>query len=259
MLRAIQETRKIYHRGPVIPHGCLVRLVDFLKVLTGKEENELPLGSIGDDHKARLLKDGRIFWNHFVKITYTPGSLNLLRFMYRGMAVQCKRNQTGFDQIIPIYLKSDAESHLDEENITFCGIQAKNRAQHIKLEEEARNWTPENASIKLKAPHPYLVIVFSFRTKEKEQQLPPDPRRASLFFHGFGKISCLTPDIVTALKNLVDVNPDISTFDSDPLKVKYVKVSSPEAYPAISSSLAKTARSRKVKAGRRPNNRVRES
>ncbi|KAI7944126.1 hypothetical protein MJO28_011654 [Puccinia striiformis f. sp. tritici] len=203
LLRAMHNAMRISNKGTNIPYGCLVPLVNFLKVLTGLEETELQLGSISDEHRARLLRYGHIFWNHFNEIEYTPNSANFLELLYQGLAVQCKPLQTGLDQLFTIYLKSDPESHLTEENVTFCGIQVKNRISNINVTSAARNWTPQRADIKLKQANPYLIIFISLKTKPRNDTLLVDPARASLLFHGLNSIRCLTPDMVAALEQLI--------------------------------------------------------
>ncbi|POV98652.1 hypothetical protein PSHT_13944 [Puccinia striiformis] len=94
--------------------------------LTGKKEDDLQLGSISTENRDDLLKNGMIFWNHFSLIKYSPKPKELLQFMYRGMAAQCHANQPGIDQIFTIYLKRDSDC-LDAKNVSFCGIQVKNR------------------------------------------------------------------------------------------------------------------------------------
>ncbi|PLW15414.1 hypothetical protein PCANC_17940 [Puccinia coronata f. sp. avenae] len=138
-MRAMQKamsTSPIRTNQTHFPYGCSVRLVDFLKALNGAEESDMDLGNMEDSHKARLLTQDRIFWNHFKEITYMPDSVYLLRFLYRGLAILCKPNERGFDQMFPIYLEPEAsDSILNEDHITFCGVQSKN--SHPNYEREA--------------------------------------------------------------------------------------------------------------------------
>lgn len=125
LLRAMQQAMATSGEEGVMT-GRPVRLVNFLEALTGKTKDDLDLGSIGSEQKNDLLENGMIFWNHFSLIQYTPTPEELLQFMYRGMAAQCHANQPGIDQIFTIYLKRDLDG-LDEKNVSFCGIQVKNR------------------------------------------------------------------------------------------------------------------------------------
>ncbi|OAV95082.1 hypothetical protein PTTG_26803 [Puccinia triticina 1-1 BBBD Race 1] len=259
LLLAMQKamsTSPIPTTQPNITYGCSVRLVDFLKALTGKED---PTGEkrtaensqqaskptkrseriaarksttkidragkdestgtdesifqldMDDAYQARLLKEGRIFWNHSIQITYTPEPADFLNFLYRGMAVQCKPNQKGFDQMFTVYLSpEDTESTITKDRISFCGVQAKNGA--FKWPEEGPKWNSEFADVKLDPKIPYLIIVFSFRTGKTEYKLPKIPQRGSLIFHGLEQFGCLTPKVSTALEELLSVDPDVRQF-----------------------------------------------
>ncbi|KAA1070099.1 hypothetical protein PGT21_022587 [Puccinia graminis f. sp. tritici] len=107
-----------------VPDERPVRLVNFLKALTGKEAEDLDLGSIGTEQRRDLLDHGMIFWNHFSRIKYTPTPKELGRFMYRGMAAQYLPNQPDIDQVFPVYLQRDSDD-LDVEYVSFSGIQVK--------------------------------------------------------------------------------------------------------------------------------------
>ncbi|EFP78250.2 uncharacterized protein PGTG_04206 [Puccinia graminis f. sp. tritici CRL 75-36-700-3] len=215
LLRAIQKamsTSPITTNQSDIPYGCSVLLADFLQALIG-EQSELKL-DMHADHQTRLLKEGRIFWNHFTHISYTPTQADLLEFLYRGLAVQCKPNQWGFNQMFPIYLAPDlSEFALDEDRISFCGVQTKNGL--VKFKEEGPKWNSQYAGVELKDNIPYLFILFSFKTTRTKHTLPTIPQRGSLIFHGLDQIKCLTPEISSALKELLSVDPDIRDFHKD--------------------------------------------
>ncbi|KAA1072573.1 hypothetical protein PGTUg99_020250 [Puccinia graminis f. sp. tritici] len=115
LLCAMQAALPVTSREGIV-YGRPVRLVNFLKVLTGREEKDLDLGSIGVEQREDLLNHGMIFWNHFSLIKYTPTPSDLLECMYRGMAAQCHPNQSGIDQIFTIYLKRDSDD-LDPKNV----------------------------------------------------------------------------------------------------------------------------------------------
>ncbi|KNE92424.1 hypothetical protein PSTG_14145 [Puccinia striiformis f. sp. tritici PST-78] len=278
LLRAMQETmRKTQQTSDAgtnpetltMPFGHSVRLADFLETLTGLDPKKLDLGSINEKNRQKLLENGWIFWNHFICIEYTPSSADLLREMYRGLAVQCKANQWGFDQIFSIYLQSEPKKNLDEDNITLCGIQVKNRKQTEKLEDESHQWTPSSTGIKLKSPNPYLVIYMSLRDSESpdktlgqksllrktleptlsciplnEKVMPDDQeRRASLAFHGLRSFRCLSQDLITALEALLSTEPNFlrlhknsTEHTKDCFKQAAPEVYSPEVYlPGVPS------------------------
>jgi hypothetical protein len=268
LLRAMQETMKKTQltsdagtnpESLTMPFGHSVRLADFLKTLTGLDRNKLPLGSITETNRQKLLDDGWIFWNHFICIDYTPSSADLLRKLYRGLAVQCKSNQWSFDQIFSIYLQSESKENLDENNITLCGIQVKNRKQAKKMVHQSHKWTPSRAGITLKRPNPYLVIYMSLRNsrspaKTSEQQnvlqktseptlsnipindkLSKDDsdRRASLAFLDLDSFSFLSRGLITALETLLDTEPNfLLLHDKSDKHTKYsFKQVAPEVYP----------------------------
>ncbi|PLW20072.1 hypothetical protein PCANC_12065 [Puccinia coronata f. sp. avenae] len=189
LLQAMQETMKKtdpnpnQDKGPhslTMPFGHSVRLVDFLETLTGLDRKDLNLGSITSKNRNKLLKNGRVFWNHFVTLDYTPSSANLFQQLFRGMAIQCKQYQKGFDQLFPIYLHSKSHVNLEEKNITICGIQVKNRKQTASLTSESHTWTPGFAGIDLSEPkNPYLVLYFSLGDSKlpetRAQEKAPEP------------------------------------------------------------------------------------
>ncbi|KAA1103123.1 hypothetical protein PGT21_007213 [Puccinia graminis f. sp. tritici] len=256
LLRAMQKamsTSPIRTNQTNIPYGCSVRLADFLKALTGKEEptvqkkrttkkqrtSETELAGKVESHfelnmnntyQTRLLGEGRIFWNHFIQISYTPCPTDLLGLLYRGLAVQCKPNQKGFDQMFTIYLAPEnSESTLTEDHISFCGVQAKNRSFQFK--EEGPKWNSKFAGVELEDSIPYLIIVFSFITTSTNYKLPAIPQRGSLIFHGLDNIDCLTPEISIALKDLLSLDPDIREFHKDTKHIRrYVETTRPGAY-----------------------------
>jgi hypothetical protein len=61
------------------------------------------------DERARLL-GASMFLTHIVRARYTPDREDLLRFMARGAAVMCRRNEKGVDIIIPILLPDGGEA-----------------------------------------------------------------------------------------------------------------------------------------------------
>ncbi|OAV89427.1 hypothetical protein PTTG_09451 [Puccinia triticina 1-1 BBBD Race 1] len=231
-----------------IPYGCSVRLVDFLCALTGQVTEKvdlenldrrtkkalglenLDLGDIAPEHQKRLLTEGRLFWNHFVQITYTPHKADFLEFLYRGLAIQCKPNQPSFDQLFTIYLEpGGSTSELNEDRISFCGVQAKNGG--VDWGKEMPKWTDDNAGIKINKTNPYLVLVFSFKTSYTRQTLPKVANRGYRIFHGLTDIKCLSDGISNALKELLAVEEDVRAFYNDDHMRKFVQTSRPAVYP----------------------------
>ncbi|OAV96548.1 hypothetical protein PTTG_00992 [Puccinia triticina 1-1 BBBD Race 1] len=210
-----------------------VPVTKFLETLTGLPANDLPLGSIAKDPKRKLLEEGMMFWNHFMYCSSTPTSGSLMEGMERGMAMQCYPEQRAFDQILPIYLKHESRATLDEANLTFCGVQVKNRKDDRQLPEFQEKMTPESAGIKTNDCNPYLALYFSLQHKgpkdnPKVYQLPPfgtpDDRQASLVFYGIQAFDFLSPQLKHALEELINVRTDItSRHKEDPLGQGYAK------------------------------------
>jgi hypothetical protein len=217
-----------------IPYGCSVPLVDFLCALTGQEKEKvdlksLDLGDISPEHKNRLLTEGRLFWNHFVQVTYTPHKADFLEFLYRGLAIQCKPNQSAFDQLFTIYLKpGGSTSELNEDQISFCGVQAKNGG--VDFGKEMPKWTDEYAGIKINPKNPYLVLVFSFKTKSTGKKVPIIDNRGHRIFHGLSEIKCLTDGISQALGELLAVEGDVRSYYNDDHMRMFLETARPAVY-----------------------------
>jgi hypothetical protein len=229
LLRAMHKTKKITCDGEdSIPYGYSVRLEDFLETLTGVNPQQLHFGPIKNAPKNRLLQNGRIFFNHFTPVEYTPNATDLLELLYRGLAVQCKPGQPGLDALFPIYLppksKSPDSDKLSHKNISFCGIQTKNQSSSIDW-SNSHQWSKSGAGIQ-DIQNPYLILLFSLRSEDKcdatgsKKALKEEPRkwkepldktdkqRAYLTFLGLDRIACLTPEIRTALKRLINATPE---------------------------------------------------
>ncbi|KNF03289.1 hypothetical protein PSTG_03556 [Puccinia striiformis f. sp. tritici PST-78] len=218
-------------------YGRPVRLVNFLEVLTGKEAKHLDLGSIDPDQKEDLLKHGMIFWNHFSRITYSPRPDELLQFMYRGTAAQCDPIKCGLDQIFTIYLKRDSDD-LDEKNISYCGIQAKNREFDLELVDDDYVKTNTYSPVKLQNNNPYLILHMNLNnTKDGRDDRPtptpknddssPDKRQATLVFDGLHSYDWLNQPLIDALEELINVEPGFEQLQSDEIGKHYTKLINP--------------------------------
>jgi len=223
----------------LIPYGRPVRLKDFLEVLTGKKADQICLGPTEDEswtkNRRRLFNEGIIFFNHLILIRYTPNANDFLEYLYRGVAVQCKPRQPGFDQLFSIYLKPDSDtsnsSSLDVKNISFCGIQVKNHKGCINWKND--KWTTKNAQIE-DVQNPYLVILFnlSANTAQKPKRVnSDDPNRVLVPIHGLESIACLTTEISNALDQLKNAVPDLMKMDEGNRETEeWIKSVNPQAY-----------------------------
>jgi len=251
LLSAMCGAMKLSKQDPVeITYGCSVRLADFLQVLTGKQADELQLGEdLTPQHRQNLMENGMVFWNHFTQIYYTPNSNALLQFLYRGLAVQCKPLQRGFDQLFTIYLNRGPDS-LDERNITFCGVQVKN-AEKISISADNSKWTDEASGVQIAQDNPYLVLLMSLKSPGKMAPLPSlntddnrraaplrsletqNNRRASQVFYGLKSFACLTDNVVQALQEMIDVEPNLPLLhDNDDAK-QNVNIINPLVYTCL--------------------------
>ncbi|KAI7937986.1 hypothetical protein MJO28_014906 [Puccinia striiformis f. sp. tritici] len=241
LLCAMQKAMSESGEGDLLT-GHPVRLVNFLEALTGQKEDDLQLGSISTENRDDLLKNGMIFWNHFSLIKYSPKPEELLQFMYRGMAAQCHANQPGIDQIFTIYLKRDSDC-LDAKNVSFCGIQVKNRNRDPNLEDENHNLTDIYAKVKIE-PNPYLILYMNLNSQQNDTSTLPafvertrsqtnvartqNSRRASLSFNGMNQFGCLaSQELRNVLQTLIDVEPDFVALQSDEPGKRYSKLINP--------------------------------
>ncbi|PLW55849.1 hypothetical protein PCANC_02192 [Puccinia coronata f. sp. avenae] len=239
LLLAMQQTMRKVVLPPEdntesIDYIYSVPLVDFLTTLTGLEADKINLGAISKENRYTLLTEGHIFWNHFINITFTPGPDDFMQFLYRGLAVQCKPNQVGFDQLFSIYLKRESNPELNKDDITFCGVQVKNAKSNVNLKKEGPKWTDKSGKININALNPYLVILIDCHGTIQENKIPTSDeshRRGTLLLFGLSQISCLTTAITEALETLLAIDPDIASFSNDPEIEKYVKSVLPCAYP----------------------------
>ncbi|EFP84106.2 uncharacterized protein PGTG_10484 [Puccinia graminis f. sp. tritici CRL 75-36-700-3] len=199
-----------------------VPVIKFLETLTGLSAHELPLGSIDADHKHKLLEQGMMFWNHFMHCLERPTTESLLECLQRGLALHSQPSQEVFDQVLTIYLKEQSEDKLDEANVTFCGIRARNRKHDFELNTSQQIMNPETAKIDMKEKsNPYLSLYFTFQDtplieenpiRRDDYELPshgpPDGRQASLVFYGLDSFHFLSPGLKNALKELINIRPD---------------------------------------------------
>jgi hypothetical protein len=267
LLRAMQVTMQ--NTPPVVdafeptserltmPFGHSVRLVDFLKTLTGRDEEPLELGSIDTENREKLLNEGHVFWNHFISTDRKPTSAALLTQLYRGLAVNCGPNQPGFEHLFTIYLRSTPTAALDEKGVTFGGVRVTNLSENEHLARASYQCTPAHAGIELQEPNPYLVLNFSLNDHRPKNpkaaastSSPPSPdilpipngnvskkelrRRASLAFYGLKAFPFLTQHLINALQELLDSDssgPWLHTSkDSSARSQKYIKLVSPEVF-----------------------------
>ncbi|KAA1089354.1 hypothetical protein PGT21_015308 [Puccinia graminis f. sp. tritici] len=252
MLHAMQNTPAIpCNTTNMIRNGYSVRLEDFLHTLSGRDPRKMEFGykdnktqSLGKDNKTQLLDKGRIFFNHFAQISYTPSAADFLELLYRGVAVQCKSRQPGLDELFPIYLAPTSESpELDHRNITFCGVQTKNQTGYVDW-KQSPNWSKSYANIE-GIENPYLILLFSLRTINHCVTPWTDPTsndtgRVSYQFLGLDKINCLTPNIRSALEQLISAIPDdlleLHDQPDEPTK-QWVKQLNPVFYPRAPDQL----------------------
>ncbi|EFP85935.2 uncharacterized protein PGTG_11691 [Puccinia graminis f. sp. tritici CRL 75-36-700-3] len=186
---------------------------------TAKKPADMKIAKKTMVNPTKLFDEGVMFWNHFMHCSHRPTSESLLECMHRGLALQCRPNQEAFDQVLTVYLKQKSKAKLDEANVTFCGIQVKNRKDDSQLKTAQQNMNPETARINMKeADNPYLALYFTFQKNPPRKDNgerrdcyklpsvgPPDHRQASLVFYGLDSFQFLSPGLKNALKELLNI------------------------------------------------------
>ncbi|KAA1113479.1 hypothetical protein PGT21_032329 [Puccinia graminis f. sp. tritici] len=242
LIRAMQKTEPIPHKNlDSIPNGYSVRLKDFLQTLSGKNPDIMNFDCSDEEYRNKLLDHGQVFFNHFTRISYTPSATDFLELLYRGVAVQCKDRQPGLDELFTIYLAPPSTSHsskLDLSNITFCGIQTKNRTGSVRM-DESHHWSKSFAKIE-GINNPYLILLFSLKATSsqvtwKPPELKDDTQRVAYQFLGLGEIDCLTSEMRAGLERLITAIPDdlLNLHDNCNEKTKdWIKQLTPVFYPS---------------------------
>ncbi|KAH9444293.1 hypothetical protein Pst134EA_032383 [Puccinia striiformis f. sp. tritici] len=246
LIRAMQKTKPIAHENTdSIPNGHSVQLVDFLRTLSGKDPRDMKFDCIETADRDNLLNNGRIFFNHFTRISYTPSATNFLELLYRGVAVQCKSGQAGLDELFTIYLappSTSQHSKLDPSKITFCGVQTKNQTGPVRM-NESHHWSKSFAEIE-GIKNPYLILLFSLSTTSSKVtwQPPEDPvdtQRVAYQFLGLNEIHCLTTEMRSSLERLINAIADdlLNLHDDRHQSTKdWVKQVTPVFYPRAQTS-----------------------
>ncbi|OAV85820.1 hypothetical protein PTTG_06706, partial [Puccinia triticina 1-1 BBBD Race 1] len=245
LIRAMQKTKPIPHKNTdSIPNGYSVRLIDFLQALSGRNPSDMEFDCINPDDRNTLLKNGRIFFNHFTRISYTPSATDFLELLYRGVAVECRSQQPGLDELFTIYLappSASQSSNLKLSNITFCGVQTQNRQGPVRM-DKSHHWSKSFAGIE-GINNPYLILLFSLRATsgkvtwkqpENKPEKPADGRRVAYQFLGLGEIACLTSEMRAGLERLITAIPDdlLNLHDNrDPNTEAWIKKLTPVFYP----------------------------
>jgi len=231
LIRAMQKSIAPHETHPdLVPFGYPVRLKDFLQTLSGKNPHTLRFSCTDEKFKERLLNDGWIFFNHFGRIGYTPDATDLMEFLYRGLAVQCKRGQKGLDDLFTIYLHPESASlhpesaslhpesaslpsgELNSKNVSFCGVQTKSQSDSVDWKNSYK-WSKSYADIK-GIDNPYLILLFSLKrttARTPEWRKPTDSSdrlRVAYQFCGLQEIKCLTAEMRLALERLIAVEPE---------------------------------------------------
>ncbi|OAV89862.1 hypothetical protein PTTG_00009 [Puccinia triticina 1-1 BBBD Race 1] len=137
--------------------------------------------------------------------------------------------ELGFDQLFTIYLKRG--NTLDEQNITFCGVQVKNTTTKPNFARDDRKWTDESSDVKIPKANPYLVLFMSLKTEGDMAPLQPkDAQRASQVFHGFKGYACLPEGVAEALEEMIQVEPDLRSLHQDQHGREYAHTINPLVY-----------------------------
>jgi len=157
----------------------------------------------------------------------------------RALAFQCNRTHKAFDQILTVYLKGASENALDNENVSFCGVQVTNRKRDQELKSWQGKMDARRAGIQISPQNPYLALRLSLQscTTKRDQQvrreqyrLPSsdgvmkDRKQASLVFRGLESFHFFSPAIKSSLAYLIDLRlPILKLHEHVPLALKYVR------------------------------------
>ncbi|CAF0899378.1 unnamed protein product, partial [Brachionus calyciflorus] len=93
--------------GP-LRYSSYVRVIDFVRNLYGNKAIEIIKEQL--KNRAKILLDGFVRFNHFIRSPVSKDELNLVNLMKRCCAVQCHRYQKGVDFVIPVVLSYDKNS-----------------------------------------------------------------------------------------------------------------------------------------------------
>jgi hypothetical protein len=104
-----------------------ITVQEFFDALVGSESCKKLSPIFAKKANGVMLRNSKVRFNHFAYVEFTPTRLDLINFFFRGAAVFCKRNQKGVDIIIPVAMVRDDETPITEKNMTFIGIQVRNR------------------------------------------------------------------------------------------------------------------------------------
>ena len=131
----------------------------------------------GLEDKRKALLNYTVFFTHFIEVTYTPSTEELLGLMQRGAAVIGKTNQIGCDLFIPIYCHEKQDDVMTAKNTSFILVSVKNWAEPSNSDYE--KWLgaldpfrvgvfdePKDVSL------PFINVVMSLREKKNNKDDP---------------------------------------------------------------------------------------
>ncbi|EHS63211.1 uncharacterized protein PGTG_21362 [Puccinia graminis f. sp. tritici CRL 75-36-700-3] len=115
--------------------------------------------------------------------------------------------------------------------VTFCGVQVKNTPTKPSFVADNHKWTAKYSGVHITKGNPYLVLFMSLKTEGKTVHLPKgDKLQASQVFHGLKSFAFLTEEVVKALQEMIDVEPNIPSLHKDDDGKQYTNLINPLVY-----------------------------
>ncbi|CAG8649860.1 11210_t:CDS:1 [Diversispora eburnea] len=149
-------------------HSQSITVEEFLNAFIGEGNYEKINSVLNETFNGLMFRNSKIRFSHFAYTNTTPSREKLVNFFFRGAAVLCKRGQQIVDLIIPIAMVPDDDTEVQHSNMSFIGIQIKNRKKH-----KSSDW-PVNIAKAIGIcnntpfPLPYLVVFMSLNEESRK-------------------------------------------------------------------------------------------
>ena len=113
LLAADHACQKKGLAGRQFQYAQVLTVGEYLNSLIGADQLQtLVSGSEMNKNMLKELLNGKIFFTYIVRAHYKPKRRNLPRFIARGAAILCRRNEEGVDIVIPALLEDQGAANL---------------------------------------------------------------------------------------------------------------------------------------------------
>jgi len=153
--RAVEELNRKFQLQSIYSRPIDVQ--DFLFTLFGVELEHVLSKVDVEGHLVSQLKQGSVFFTHYVKLNNYPSVEDLATYFYAGAAILCKDQHPGIDRIIPVRLKDG--------NFSAIIFQDRNKKHDSAVEDASNHVCFINARLG-NPKHPYLAIYANYRIEE---------------------------------------------------------------------------------------------